>query len=139
VTGSTNMVPDHVSGTTNRLWKAEPFELGAFLTGWMPPHPSTYALREVYDQVGGFDTSYKISADYEWMIRAMEVHRFRVLVLDQILTHMMLGGVSTAGLKSSLVNLRETNRARQKWLGSGPIDAAMFAKAWGKMRRIAFG
>jgi glycosyltransferase involved in cell wall biosynthesis len=139
VTGGTNMVSDHVSGTINRVWQPEAFKLGAFLTGYMPPHPSTYALREVYDQVGGFDTSYTICADYEWMIRAMEIHRFRVLVLDQVLTHMMLGGASTSGLKSSLVNLRETSRARQKWLGSGAIDAAMVAKAWGKMRRMAFG
>ena len=139
VTGGTNMVPDHVSGTVSRVWQPGPFKLGAFLKGYMPPHPSTYARREVYDQVGGFDTKYKICADYEWMIRAMEVHRFRVLVLDQILTHMMLGGASTSGLKSSLINLRETSRARQQWLGSGAIDAALVAKAWGKMRRIAFG
>ena len=139
VTGGTLMVPDHVSGTINRTWQPTPFKLGAFRSGWMPPHPSTYALREVYDQVGGFDISYKLCADYEWMIRAMEIHRFPVLVLDKILTHMMLGGASTSGLKSSLVNLRETSRARQKWLGAGTIDAAMVAKAWGKMRRVAFG
>jgi hypothetical protein len=51
----------------------------------------------------------------------------------------MLGGASTSGLKSSLVNLRETSRARQQWLGANAIDAAMVAKAWGKVRRIAFG
>jgi len=48
---------------------------------------------------------------------------------------MMLGGLSTSGFKARLTNLRETHRARQKWLGAGAIDLAMFNKAFGAMRR----
>ena len=139
VTGGCNMVPDHVSGTIDRVWQPSAFRPGAFAKGWMPPHPSTYARREVYDAVGGFDTSYKICADYEWMIRVMEVQKFEVKVIDSILTHMMLGGMSTSGLKASWVNLQETSRARRQWLGAGPVDAAMVAKAMGKVKRLAFG
>jgi hypothetical protein len=103
----------------------------------VPPHPSTYALREVYDKVGGFDTSYRICADYEWMVRVFEVNEYDHVVLDEVLADMMLGGLSTSGFKAMWTNMRETSRARQKWLGAGPIDMAMANKVFGKLRQIA--
>ena len=35
---------------------------------WMPPHPTLFLRKEVYEN-GHFDTSYKISADYEFILR----------------------------------------------------------------------
>jgi len=135
VSGNCVMVPDHVSGTVSRPWNPGPYSPGAFSRGWMPPHPCTYARREVYEKVGGFDLSYKICADYEWLLRAIEVNRFPITMLDEPLAHMMLGGLSTSGFKARLTNLRETHRARQKWLGAGPIDAAMLNKTFGALKR----
>jgi glycosyltransferase involved in cell wall biosynthesis len=137
VTGACNMVPDHVSGKVDRINKPAPFRRGSFARGWVPPHPSTYARRKVWDEVGNFDTSYYICADYDWMLRAFELHNFRVTVRDEVLAHMMLGGLSTSGLKATITNMRETTRARRKWLGAGPVDIALLVKAWGKLRRIA--
>jgi glycosyltransferase len=135
VSGNCEMVPDHVSGKIDRHWRPGPYRPGAFSRGWMPPHPCSYARREVYEKVGGFDLSYKICADYEWLLRAIEVNKFPITMLDEPLAHMMLGGLSTAGFKSRLTNLRETHRARQKWLGAGPIDMAMLNKAFGALKR----
>lgn len=137
VTGHCNMVPDHTSGVVATRWKIPPFTPGAFLKGWVPPHPATYAVREVYDKVGGFDTSYRICADYDWMVRVFEVHKYDHLVLDEVLADMMLGGLSTSGVKAMWTNLRETSRSRQKWLGTGPVDQAMMIKVFGKLKSMA--
>ena len=38
----------------------------------MPAHPTLFLRREVYDRHGFFNTDYKISADYEFMLRIFE-------------------------------------------------------------------
>lgn len=35
-------------------------------------HPSTFARKEVFEKIGGFDTNYKIAADYAWMLKAYD-------------------------------------------------------------------
>ena len=135
VSGWVDMVTDHKTRHVSRTWQPAPYKPGAFQTGWMPPHPTTYAKRAVYDKVGGFDISYKISADYDWMIRAFEIDKFDNAMIDQILIDMQLGGMSTSGPKAAFTNLFETSRARRKWLGAGPVDRAMMAKIWGRVSR----
>jgi hypothetical protein len=70
------------------------------------------------------------------MIRALEVHNTPCLVLADILTNLQLGGLSTSGPRASIANVRETSRARRKWLNAGIVDRAMLAKVWGRARRI---
>lgn len=36
------------------------------------PHPGMYVRRQVYERLGGYDESYKISADYEFLLRLLE-------------------------------------------------------------------
>lgn len=48
-----------------------------FFQPWMmrfalqPAHPTVYARRSVYDELGLFDTRYAISADFDWLLRAL--------------------------------------------------------------------
>ena len=45
---------------------------GNIRTGWMPGHPTLYLRKEVYDTYGMYKTDYRISADYEYMIRILK-------------------------------------------------------------------
>ena len=136
VTGGINLVPDHGSGKIDRVWQPKPFTRGSFARGWAPPHPATYALRRVFDAVGGFDTRYKIAADYDWLLRALEIHKFDVVVLNRVLADMQLGGLSTSGFKASWANLMETRAVRRQWLNAGVIDAATVARVFKRVRRL---
>ena len=49
-----------------RSWKSRPFYPEMIKKAWMPPHPTLFLRKEVYEKHGHFDTSYKISADYEF-------------------------------------------------------------------------
>ena len=56
-------------------------------------HPATFVRRRVFDQVGKFDTSYRIAADYDHIVRcfaAPVTTRF----VDVIVATMRMGGVS---------------------------------------------
>jgi glycosyltransferase involved in cell wall biosynthesis len=52
-----------------RYWQAGAYHPGRVLQGWMPPHPTFYVRRQIYEQEGGFDLSYKLQADFEMAIR----------------------------------------------------------------------
>ena len=71
--------------------------------GWMPPHPATFARREIYDRYGLYKLDYQISSDYEMFVRWLLVHNLRWLHVPGKLITMRMGGASTASLKSSWV------------------------------------
>jgi glycosyltransferase involved in cell wall biosynthesis len=141
VHGNLDFVADHQTGKVTRRWRGSPHRPGAFATGWMPAHPTFYIRRAVVDAVGRFDLRYRIAADYDYMLRAMELHRFRSIFLESVLVEMMAGGNSTAGIGAYLRSNVESLRSRRKWLGAGLIDAALFAKPLRKLpqfRRESF-
>jgi glycosyltransferase involved in cell wall biosynthesis len=82
-----------------------------FRRGEMVPHPATFHHRSVFNELGGFDTSFRISGDYEFLLRAFAREapaRIDVIVLD-----MAAGGLSTAPA-FRVLQVREVYRARYK-------------------------
>ena len=47
-----------------RHWRSGAYRPALLKRGWMPPHPTLYLRREVFDQPGLYDTSLRIAADY---------------------------------------------------------------------------
>lgn len=82
--------------------------------GWMPGHPTLYLKREIYEKYGLYDTSYKISADYEFMIRFLKHKENQLAYLPETIVSMFYGGTSSNGLKSYLISWKEGNRALKK-------------------------
>lgn len=130
--GHLNFVPAHGEAPA-RVWHATPHAPGAFRRGWAPAHPVTYARRSVLDRTGPFDASFRSAGDYDWLLRALEVHGADHGVIDAVLVDMALGGVSTAGWSARLQNARELLRARRNRLGTGPMDAALLL---GPLRKL---
>lgn len=128
VHGNIDYVSDHRSARVTRRWRNTPHRPGAFATGWMPAHPSFYVRREVVEAVGDFDLGYPIASDYDYMLRAMELHRFRQAFIERPLIDMMQGGTSNAGIRAYLAANLEALRSRRKWLDAGVVDRAFFAK-----------
>lgn len=77
-----------------RRWRAGPYRRALLRRGWMPPHPTLYLRREVFEAMGAYDTSYRIAADYEAMLRWLWHGRIRLAYLPQVMVRMRLGGVS---------------------------------------------
>jgi len=55
-----------------RFWQSSPYGKGIFRQGWMPPHPTFFVRRWVYEKYGGFRTDLPVSAGYEFMLRVLE-------------------------------------------------------------------
>jgi glycosyltransferase involved in cell wall biosynthesis len=94
-----------------RTWRSGQFQRKNLYFGWMPPHPTFFALKEVYEKVGLFNTSLRNAADYELMLRVLLKHEMNACYLPQILVKMRRGGYSNAKLAHRLRANREDNMA----------------------------
>ncbi|TIL90074.1 MAG: glycosyltransferase [Mesorhizobium sp.] len=128
VHGDLDFVEDHLSKRVVRRWRAAARPAKGFRTGWMPAHPTFYVRRKVADAVGAFDLSLKVASDYDWMLRAVELHGFQTAATGHVLVDMMQGGKSTNGIRSQVGHNIEALHSRRKWLGSGAVDYALIAK-----------
>lgn len=77
-----------------RSWRSRQYEDGQFRRGWMPPHPTFFVRKEVYDEYGVFDLGFPIAADYELMLRFLEKHKVRSCYIPEVLVRMRVGGNS---------------------------------------------
>ncbi len=96
-----------------RTWLAGKYKKKNFLFGWMPPHPTFFVKKEVYEQYGIFNTQLKSAADYELMLRFLFKHDVQVAYLPDIIIRMRIGGQSTASLKNRLQANKEDRAAWQ--------------------------
>jgi len=84
--------------------RAGPYQPWRLRWGWMPPHPTLFLRRSLYERFGVFDTSYRIAADYDLMLRMLTrleaAGEGAVRYLPKVLVRMRLGGVSNRSLRT---------------------------------------
>jgi glycosyltransferase involved in cell wall biosynthesis len=83
-----------------RYWKAGPYHATSLMRGWMPPHPTFYVRKSVYDRLGGFDTRYRIAADYDTVLRFFSAGKIHAVYIPEVLVRMRVGGVSNRSLST---------------------------------------
>ncbi len=94
-----------------RHWRSGDFRPGLFLKGWMPPHPTFFVKRHLYDQFGSFNTNFQISADYELMLRMLYKHGVSTTYLPEVIVNMKTGGASNSSPKRRLIANKEDRLA----------------------------
>lgn len=75
-----------------------------FLQERMISHPSCFVLKKVYDNIGMFDCKYKIVADYDLMLRAME-KGIKFYGIYDVLSNFRLGGTSNSRKTDEELNM----------------------------------
>lgn len=87
--------------------------LNAFLLriGVMPPHPTFYCKRTVYEKVGRYRTDYRVAADFEMIIRMFIKEKMSSHFLDEVTINMRAGGISNDGLVGQIQQNFEIVRA----------------------------
>jgi glycosyltransferase len=125
----------YVSSQTNesikRHWVSEPFDQSRIRKGWMPAHPTFYCQRNLLIEVGGFDESFRISADYKNMMKLLSLKGIRVSYIPRVLVKMRTGGESNKTIGNLLIKILEDFRIiRQLKLGGAK---ALFFKNIGKI------
>ena len=80
-----------------RYWKSGDFYKERFRKGWMPPHPTFFVKREVYEKYGLLNLDFRLAADYELMLRFLYRYGVSVAYIPRVLVKMRTGGTSPAG------------------------------------------
>lgn len=101
-------------GDSNRIvrrWRSGPHWPKACLAGWMPPHPTFFARRELYARFGSFDLRYRLQSDFDLMLRFFELHGVRSRHVPEVWVRMRMGGLSNRSIGNVLRGNLEAWRA----------------------------
>ncbi|MEY4573355.1 MAG: hypothetical protein RLZ10_2639, partial [Bacteroidota bacterium] len=97
--------------------------------GFMPPHPSIFMQRRLFSELGMYNIDLKIAADYELIIRFFLIHNVIWKYSNITTTSMLVGGVSSSGLKSYNIITEEITKALQ-------INSVKFSKVVLRLRMV---
>jgi glycosyltransferase len=112
--GDLQYIADNEEPRVVRYWKAGRYRgPRQFYNGWMPPHPTFFAAKEVYERYGGYDLSLGTAADYELMLRMLVKHRVSAEYIPRVLVTMRTGGVSNATIGNRMAAHGMDRRAWQ--------------------------
>ena len=107
VYGDLNYVKKTNTNKIIRNWKSSGFHPSLLRKGWMPPHPTLFLKKEVYEKHGFFDLSYSISADYDFILRIFKDQELKFGYLPTVITNMRVGGASNRSIKNIIKKSKE--------------------------------
>ena len=110
-----------------RTWKTGLYNKKKFYYGWMPPHPTFFVRRKVYERVGLFDTSLRSAADYEMMLRILLKHEAHTRYIPRVIVKMRSGGMSNASFRNRL-KANQEDRIAWKLNELKPYFFTLYAK-----------
>ncbi|WP_205508585.1 glycosyltransferase family 2 protein [Longitalea arenae] len=94
-----------------RTWRSGSYKKEYLYYGWMPPHPTFFVRRQVYDKCGLFNTTLRSAADYELMLRVLLKYDVHAKYIAEVLVKMRAGGMSNASIKNRLRANKEDEMA----------------------------
>ncbi len=92
--GDLEYIDGDAKDTIVRYWKSGTYEPGSFFKSWVPPHPTFFCKKELFERYGHFRTDMPCSADFELMLRFIERNKIRVGYLPKTMVIMRTGGVT---------------------------------------------
>ncbi len=90
-----------------RYWKSCDYKLSLLKLGWMPPHPTLFVRKEVFNNIGKYSLKYKIAADYDFILRLFSNPTYSFKYIPQVITKMRVGGASNKNIKNIIQKSKE--------------------------------
>jgi len=125
---------DYVSAENTRKvirhWRSGPYNRVRLKWGWMPPHPTLYLRRQVFERWGLYDSGFQIYADYEAILRFLVKGEIRLSYIPEVLVKMRVGGESNRSIPRIIQKSREDYLAIRRYGvgGLGTLAAKNFSK-----------
>ncbi|ASU36813.1 glycosyltransferase family 2 protein [Mucilaginibacter xinganensis] len=93
------------AGRVIRKWRAGEFTSKSFNLGWMPPHPTLYCKRSLFEKLGLYSLNYGTAADYELMLRYLYINKLKSYYIKKVMINMKTGGKSNKNLNNRVKGL----------------------------------
>jgi glycosyltransferase involved in cell wall biosynthesis len=86
-----------------RFYRGGVFSLNRVSYGLVPPHPTFFIKKKIYNKYGKFNLQFTLSADFDLILRFLGVHKVLFSYIPEILVKMRTGGKSTSSLKRTFI------------------------------------
>ncbi len=106
-----NIIQHRESGKVVRLYSSKYWNPEKLKMGFMPPHPSIFIKRELFDKFGMYNLGFKIGADYELITRFFLKNKITWKYSGITTTDMLIGGLSSSGSSSYNLITKEIQKA----------------------------
>ena len=116
-----------------RKWRSGTYSRGVFNWGWMPPHPTFYCKKILFDRLGAYKLDYGSAGDYELMLRFIHLNNNNAYYLNKVLIKMVIGGVSN----KSLTNRVQAMRFDLKAMRDNNVRLPMVTILFKPLRKLA--
>ena len=101
-----------------RFWKSGGFDPNKFNSGWCLPHPTFYIRTALTKEIGYFDISFDLAADYDFITRSVIKHGVSLSYIPEVLVKMRLGGATN----KNIINIFRQNKQIIKSLKKNKIQ-----------------
>jgi glycosyltransferase len=115
-----------------RTWKSGSYKLSSMYNGWLPPLPTFFVRRSLYEKYGYFNTMLRSAADYELMLRFLLKNQINVSYIPQTIIKMRQGGKSTASISN---RIKANVEDRKAWRMNG-LKPHLFTLILKPLRKI---
>jgi glycosyltransferase involved in cell wall biosynthesis len=93
------------NGGVVRKWRSGSYSAKSFNLGWMPPHPTFYCKRNLFEKFGFYSLGYGTAADYELMLRFLYVNKLSAHYIKKVIIKMKIGGKSNKSFSNRVKGL----------------------------------
>jgi hypothetical protein len=97
-----------------RYYMAHYFKPWMLRIGWVPPHPTVFLKKTLFDEFGLYSLDYKIASDFDYFVRIFHSRKIRWTYLNKITVLMCSKGISNSGLSNKILMAREINQSLKK-------------------------
>ena len=115
-----------------RRWRSGEMKIGAIRRGWMPPHPTFFVRKHLYEKYGMYAPELRFSADYELMLRFLYKYEVSTCYLRRTIVQMRTGGLSNKSWKNRWQANREDRLA---WTMNG-LSPGIFTILFKPLRKL---
>ena len=106
-----NIVQHTAKGKTVRVYSSKYWKPEKLRIGFMPPHPSIFFKKELFEKFGNYMLDFKIGADYELITRFFLKNKISWKYSGITTTAMLVGGLSSSGPVSYTLITQEIKKA----------------------------
>lgn len=107
VDASIGNVVQHANGKIIRKYRSENWIPDKLKIGFMPPHPSIFFKKELFEKLGYYRLDFIVGADYELITRFFLKNNLTYKHSGITTTSMARGGISSSGIQSYILISKE--------------------------------
>lgn len=95
-----DIVQRNTNNTIIRKYSSKKWNPNKLIFGLMPPHPSIFIKKVLFEKYGGYSLEFRIAADFDLIVRFFYLNRINWKYSSIVTTNMLIGGLSSTGLNS---------------------------------------